>query len=332
MSAVDRVVDGLLEAPIAPSFTRLGYAVRSRSAAWTPVSSYDATGRTIVLTGATSGLGLAAARRFTLANATLVILGRNADKTEDVAQQLRELGGGPVTTAVADMGELDDVRAAARQILGGHDRVDALIHNAGALSADRRETSAGIEATVASHVVGPHLLTTLLLDALADGGRVITMSSGGMYSAPLTVGGLQMGDDYGGSEQYARAKRAQVTLTEMWPDRCGARDIVFHSMHPGWADTPGVEDALPTFRRIVGRALRSPDEGADTMVWLALDDGAPLAETGRFWHDRAVRDIHRLPTTRRRDTPERRLALWDLVASLAGTEPTGSGDGRRAVG
>ena len=164
-------------------------------------------------------------------------------------------------------------------------------------------------------------MTTALLPALcaAAPGRVLTMSSGGMYSAPLSIAGLQMSEaDYKGAEQYARAKRAQVTLTEMWADRIDPAQVVFHSLHPGWADTPGVEEALPTFRKIVGPLLRSPEQGADTLVWLAADDTEPLGSSGTFWLDRRARSIHKLPTTRRTDTPDRRQALWDWVQEAAG--------------
>jgi len=147
------------------------------------------------------------------------------------------------------------------------------------------------------------------------------MSSGGMYTAGLTVSKLQMAAaDYKVAEQYARAKRAQVTLNEMWAERFGDRDISFHALHPGWADTPGVDDALPGFSKIMGPLLRSPEQGADTLVWLAADD-VPAEMSGEFWHDRVVRSIHKLPTTRATDTPERRLALWDWVSEAAGVDP-----------
>ena len=94
-----------------------------------------------------------------------------------------------------------------------------------------------------------------------------------MYSADLTVSGLQMTDaDYRGTEQYARAKRAQVVLNEMWAERFGTLGIHFHAMHPGWASTPGVDASLPTFSKVMGPLLRSPEQGADTLVWLAADD------------------------------------------------------------
>jgi NAD(P)-dependent dehydrogenase (short-subunit alcohol dehydrogenase family) len=182
----------------------------------------------------------------------------------------------------------------------------------------------GTELTVASQVVGPFLLTSLLLPLLqstAQGSaptRVLTMSSGGMYASVLRVADLQMGDEYKGSEQYARAKRAQVTLNEMWAQRTSGSEVVFQAMHPGWADTPGVRDSLPTFRKVVGPLLRSPQQGADTMVWLAADDGEPIASTGKFWLDRHQRSIHKLPNTRSSDTPAKRQALWDWVAAAAG--------------
>ena len=224
-----------------------------------------------------------------------------------------------VSTVVADMGDLAAVRRVAAELNDSLGRLDVLIHNAGALSASRQESPEGTELTVASQVVGPFLLTTLLLPMLQRSApaRVLTMSSGGMYASPLRVKDVQMGHDYKGSEQYARAKRAQVTLNEMWAEKFPTRDVVFHAMHPGWADTPGVRDSLPTFRKIVGPLLRSPQQGADTMVWLALDDGEPLGTTGKFWLDRHQRSIHKLPNTRSSDTPERRQQLWEWVEGAA---------------
>ena len=148
------------------------------------------------------------------------------------------------------------------------------------------------------------------------------MSSGGMYAAGLTVSELQMtADKYNGTKQYALAKRAQVTLNEMWAERFGESGIHFHALHPGWADTPGVDASLPTFSKLMGPLLRTPAQGADTLVWLAADDVA-LASNGKFWLDRRQRSIHKLPSTKESDTPERRAELWDWVALTAGIEPS----------
>lgn len=320
--SVASIVDAVLEAPVGPSFTRIGYAVRRRTEHWRDLDSYDLTGRTIAVTGATSGLGRHAAARFAGLGATVVVIGRDAARTERARDGIAsESGATSVHTALADMSDLGQVRELAATLLAEHPDIDTIVHNAGALTADRRVNGDGIETTVAAQVLGPFLLTSLLLPALRDAGptgRVVTVSSGGMYATGLTVRHLQMSDaDYKGSEQYARAKRAQVTLNELWAERVPASQVVFHAMHPGWADTPGVEASLPTFRKVTGPLLRSLEEGADTMVWLAADDAA-LATSGGFWHDRRERSIHKLPTTRRSDTPERRADLWEWCVEHSG--------------
>lgn len=322
MNAND-LLDATLEATVVPSFTKLGFLARCRVDDWDTTND-DLSGRVIVVTGATSGLGKCAAERLAGLGATVVVVGRSEDRNAATADELAETtGSNTVTHAACDTGDLDQVRELAERILSDHDRLDVLIHNAGALSAERQTSPDGLEMTVASQVVGPFLLTHLVLDRLsaAGRGRVLTMSSGGMYTASLTVSGLQMApDDYQGSKQYALAKRAQVTLNEMWADRCGDRDIRFHAMHPGWADTPGVEASLPGFRKVMGPLLRSPEQGADTLVWLAADNGEPLATNGKFWLDRRTRSLHKLPTTKRSDTPERRAALWEWVSDAAGVD------------
>jgi NAD(P)-dependent dehydrogenase (short-subunit alcohol dehydrogenase family) len=315
-------IDAALEALVVPSFTKLGYLARRRLFDWTPVDRYHLDGRVIAITGATSGLGRAAATQLARDGATLILIGRDATRNQQAVDDLRkETGNDEITGITADMSDLVEVQAAARAIVEAHDRLDVLIHNAGALTKARHVAPDGTEATIAAQVVGPFLLTRLLLDRLAAAtpGRVITMSSGGMYTAPLTVDHLQLDDEhYKGSQQYALAKRAQVTLNELWAAQFPDREIVFHALHPGWADTPGVVASLPAFHKVMGPLLRDPDEGADTLVWLAADDGEPLQQTGRFWLDRRVRPIHRLRSTKQSDTPERRAQLWSWVAAVSG--------------
>ncbi|MDJ0767476.1 MAG: SDR family NAD(P)-dependent oxidoreductase [Ilumatobacter sp.] len=318
------IADAIIEAPVVTSFTRLGYQARRRLDGWTPLDGYDLTGRVVVLTGATSGLGYAAADQLARCGATVVLVGRSAARNEGVVAELIAQTGNPsITQVAADMGDYQQVRNLADRVLTDHERLDVLVHNAGALDAEHHTAPDGTEGTVASQVVGPFLLTTLLLDRLATSApsRVLTMSSGGMYAAGLTVTELEMTPEtYRGAEQYARAKRAQVTLNEMWAERYGQLGIRFHALHPGWADTPGVDASLPTFSKVMGPLLRTPEQGADTLVWLAADD-TPLASNGEFWLDRRLRSIHKLPTTKRTDTAERRAQLWDWVAETAGAVP-----------
>lgn len=322
-------VDAVMEATVVPSFTRVGAAVRSRLDHWTPEPG-RLDGRVIVITGATSGLGLAAARAWSAAGAAVEIVARNATKAEATADALRSATDGAVVgVTVADTGDLDAMRAAGTSLAERHSSIDALVHNAGALDAEHGYASCGIERTLASQVVGPFVLSAALHDRLAAArpGRIVWVSSGGMYSETLSVAALDIRPaGYRGTVAYARAKRAQVTLTEMMAARIDPGEIVVHAMHPGWALTPGVERSLPTFRRIMGPFLRTPEQGADTLVWLVADDGAPLDTTGGFWLDRRRRSLHKRPGTRASDTAAERNRLWEWVTTAAGTDfpPTGS--------
>lgn len=320
MTTVDDLIDRSLETLVVPSFTSIGYSARRRLFDWKPLESFDMTGKVVAITGATSGLGLSAAQMMASLGAAIIVVGRGEDKTERARSEIvAATGNTAVSIALADLGDLDQVRSAAESIARQHDRLDVLIHNAGALFPKRKTTADGMELTVKVQVVAPFLLTSLLLPTLsASGGRVLTMSSGGMYTAGLTVDGLEMPPaTYSGTKQYARAKRAQVTLNEIWAQRHGDKGVLFHTLHPGWADTPGVEAALPMFGKVLGPLLRSPQQGADTLIWLAAADKDDVLPNGSFWHDRQVRPIHRLGSTRRTDTPERRDRLWEWTVVAA---------------
>ena len=144
----------------------------------------------------------------------------------------------------------------------------------------------------------------------------MTVSSGGMYTGRIRVDDLQTERlEFDGAAVYARTKRAQVILTEMLGERLVGTGVVVHAMHPGWADTPGVQTSLPRFHTVTGPFLRSAEQGADTIVWLGAAD-EPARSTGGFWHDRRVRPTHRMPSTH--ETPEDRRALWDACERLSG--------------
>ncbi|MFM1752647.1 MAG: hypothetical protein RL119_1609, partial [Actinomycetota bacterium] len=282
------------------------------------VDSFDLRGRTVAVTGPTSGLGRATTIHLRCLGANVVLMARDATKTSALVDELRTLDApGDVHSIIADMGDLDAVRRAASELrlLGS---VDVLIHNAGALLKERAVSPQGLEATIASHVLGPFLMTSLVHDLVTS--RVITVSSGGMYAATLPdfAAGqtLEMPTgSYDGTRQYAIAKRAQVTLNEMWAQRMTSPQ--FFAMHPGWADTPGVQESLPLFRQLTKPLLRTADEGADSILWLAADPDVALP-SGSFIGDRQRRPLHRLPKTRRSDTAANRAALWSWCAEKTG--------------
>jgi dehydrogenase/reductase SDR family protein 12 len=318
VSIVAQGVDAFLEATVVGSFSRVGYNVRSRLGHWQePGERLD--GRTVLVTGATSGIGLAAARRFAQLGATVRLLARNRAKAEGVRQELARAGG-DVAFDVADMADFGAVRSFAERFTSENRRLDVLVHNAGALHRGFSQAPDGTELTLATHVFGPFLLTGLLLPALRRAtpapARVVTVSSGGMYTQRLDVDELEMGRErYDGTVAYARAKRAQVVLNDEWARRVPGGEVTFHAMHPGWADTPGVESSLPAFHRRMRPLLRTPEQGADTIVWLSADP-EPLGSSGVFWHDRHPRREHWLPWTRS-DAGGR---LWELCAARTGWE------------
>ena len=307
-----RAISSILDATVVGGYSRIGWEVRSRLSSYGRPEDMDLRGRCIVVTGPTSGLGRETARMLAVAGADLVLVGRDAARTSAVADEFSALGPGSVQMVVADMADLPAVSRAANVILSTGQRLDCVVHNAGALLKERSETAQGHETTLAAHVLGPHLMTRMLVDMLAaSNGRVVTVASGGMYAErlPSSPARADRSNDlrgFDGTRQYALAKRMQVTLNEMWAKE--RTDVWFSAMHPGWADTPGVRTSLPGFRAVTAPLLRTARQGADTIAWLAgADDPGP---SGGFWCDREVRTVHRLPSTRASDTPENRALLW----------------------
>ncbi len=318
------LIDDLLEILVVPSFTRVGFAIRRRLFAWAAADSSSMVGRTVVITGPTSGLGRESAGSFARMGARIVLVGRDAGRLERTATELQgETPDAPIRTIVADMSSLASVRAAADRILGSEPRIDVIVDNAGAMFAERQVTPEGFERTFATTVLGPFVLIARLLPRLAESpdARIVAVSSGGMYTQalPLDDLGFERGT-YDGPRAYARAKRAQVALVREWARRLRDRGIVANAMHPGWADTPGLEASLPGFRDLVGGLLRTPAEGADTTVWLAAaDEGRKM--TGRVFLDRRPRPFDRLPSTRM--SASDRGTLWDSVVTMtAESDPT----------
>ena len=220
---------------------------------------------------------------------------------------------------IADLDDLGSVRAFAATFRAEQPRLDVLIHNAGALSRYYQTSADGTELTVATQVVAPFVLTSELLALLSASApsRVITVSSGGMYTQRYDLDQLEIGPDtYDGVTAYARAKRAQLVLNREWARRQTGSGIAFHAMHPGWADTPGVQTALPAFRHVTRPLLRTADEGSDTIIWLAASTKAARC-SGLFWHDRRPRWEHKLPWTRPADFAVEGQQLWDWCTRSA---------------
>jgi NAD(P)-dependent dehydrogenase (short-subunit alcohol dehydrogenase family) len=267
----------------------------------------------VLLTGATRGIGRAAAIEFARQGAEVALVGREAERVSAVAQEARAAGGGaPVHEHVADLTSMADVRALAEQARASYEQIDVLANNAGALFASRKETSEGLERTFALNHLAPFLLTNLLRDRLS-GGRVVTTASDAHKSGRLDLEDLQSEKSYAAMRVYGTSKLCNILFTRELAKRAG--ELHANCFHPGVVRTGfgknenGIWKVLTT---LGGPFFRSPERGARSLIWLSLSDQA-AALTGEYIEDEKVAT----PSAQAQDEV---LAegLWERSAELVG--------------
>jgi NAD(P)-dependent dehydrogenase (short-subunit alcohol dehydrogenase family) len=315
-----RLLDTLLDRSVVFSYDRWGF--ERHRARFDPADlDVDLAGRVCLITGANSGLGLATAEALARLGARVHLLCRDAVRGEEAVLWVKQsCRSKTVYLDLVDVSERSSIRAFVKRFR--EQRVDVLIHNAAVLPGSYLQTSDGIELTLATNLAGPYLLTHLLMPKLqaAAGGRVIFVSSGGMFTQKLDVEELESEPKgFDGVAAYARTKRALVLLAGLMAEKYASGSVTFNSMHPGWADTPAVRTSLPVFYRLTKGILRSPSEGADTIVWLAASAKA-AGVTGGFFFDREPQDQYPLPWTK--ESPEERKKLWSALGLWAGLPET----------
>lgn len=331
MNPLLRGVDLLLDRTVVPGYSRIGSTVRRRF--WAP--DPEAFGDTVdvIVTGGSSGLGAATAAGLARLGARVHLVGRSADRLEASARRVRQrVSTAEVVVRECDISDLDAVARLVDDVSTDLGAVHAVVHSAGVMPPERTLSAQGHESAFATHVLGPVALTVGLLPLLHGDSRVVFVSSGGMYPVPLRDTDFEYErGDYSGLTAYARTKRMQVVVAEQLAERITGDHSpvteagpVVHSMHPGWADTPGVTDSIPGFARIMGPILRTDTDGADTIVWLCAAPEAARS-TGLFWHDRAPRPTH-YPSWRT-DDPAARDALWHTIVEATSIDPTALGRG-----
>ena len=311
--------DAILDPSVVFSFDQTGF-LRHRLQFESEDMNVDMSGRTCVVTGANSGLGFATAMGLAQRGATVWLVCRSAEKGERAADQIRHTSGnGRVFCAqvdVSDFQSIDQFHASAEI-----ESIDVWINNAGVLLSERAANVQGFEMTLATNLLGPLRLTSLFLDRLRTGSRsrIIWVSSGGMYAKRLDVDSLfSPPDPFDGVAAYAQTKRALVVINELIAERLRGR-IASHCMHPGWANTPGVEHSIPNFWKLTRPILRNPESGSDTILWLSVCDKAQT-DSGRFWFDRRARRTHFLRNTEASE--QDRHSFWEKVHAWAEVNPS----------
>lgn len=307
--------DAILDASVLWSFDQSGF-LRHAARFDRRVDALSLTGKTILVTGANSGLGLATSEALAARGAEVWLLCRSEERGRAAVQAIQaKHHHAKLRLELLDVSSRASVEAfAARLPLT---EIDVLIHNAGVLPDARVLTEDGLESCLATNVAGPYLLTALLLPRLErrPGARVLTVSSGGMYLRRLDLSALLATQGaYDGVDTYANTKRAELILNAAWARRHPGGNPSFHAMHPGWADTPAVRSSLPRFYRWMKGRLRTPEQGADTLVWLASVPQIP-GPSGSFWFDRALAEEHVLSRTKETEEEANQLWRWCLEFS-----------------
>uniref|UniRef100_A0A8C6S4R6 Flj13639 n=1 Tax=Neogobius melanostomus TaxID=47308 RepID=A0A8C6S4R6_9GOBI len=281
----------------------------------------SAAGRVFMITGANSGIGKATALAIAKRGGTVHMVCRNKDKAEEArADIVKETGNKEVYVHVLDLSETKKVWEFAEGFKKKYKTLNVLVNNAGAIMNQREVNAEGLEKSFATNVLGVFILTKSLIPLIEKSLDPRVVSHGvlwGMLVQKLRIGNLQSDRGrFDGTMVYAQHKRQQVVLTEQWAK--AHPTIHFSVMHPGWVDTPTVANAMPDFHRSMKASLRSPEQGADTVLWLALSEAATKNPSGRFYQDRRVVPAH-LPLAWTHSSPLEEQKLMALLEDMAKT-------------
>ena len=280
------------------------------------------TGRTVLVTGGTGGIGLATAAGLAGLGARVGIVGRDPARTKSAAERLRG-SGGEVDVFVADLSSQQEVRRLAEEVLAAYPRLDVLVNNVGGYWATRHTTVDGLERTFAVNHLAPFLLTNLLLDRLraSTPARVVTVSSGAQAMGTIDFEDLQAEHDYSGQRAYNQSKLANVMFSFELARRLQGSGVTANALHPGVVRTNfGREDSKGWMRLllpVIRPFLKSPERGAATSLYLA---SSPDVEgvSGRYF-------ANSQPKTSSKASQDTTAAagLWDVSAALVGLPSPG---------
>ena len=253
------------------------------------------TGKTVLITGGTGGIGRAAAIGLASIGARVGITGRDRPRADRAAAEIAHKSGNPaIDVFVADMSSQAEVRRMATEVLDSYPRIDVLINNVGGFWAHRHVTADGLEHTFALNHLAPFLLTSLLLDRLIASApaRIVTVSSGAQSLGSIDFDDLMGERNYSGQRAYNQSKLANVMFTYELAGRLAGTGVTATVLHPGMTSTGfGSEDSARGWGPIIAvmrRFMQSPERGADTSIYLASSAEAE-GVTGRYFSGRTVK-------------------------------------------
>jgi NAD(P)-dependent dehydrogenase (short-subunit alcohol dehydrogenase family) len=282
---------------------------------WSGVS-----GKRVLMTGGTNGIGLAAARELARRGAALSIVARSEARGAEAAAQIGAAGAGkPVDVLLADLSSQAEVRRLAAEVLERYPRLDALVNNAGAIYGSRQLTEDGIELTWAVNHLAPFLLTTLLLERLRASApaRIVTTSSDAHQGGRIPFDDIAAERSYGGRGfiRYGQSKLANILFTTELARRLEGTGVTANTFHPGLVATGFNKNNGPLMRlgmSVMRPFSRSPEKGAETLVWL-VDSAEAGGESGGYFVDRQ----RTVPSEAARDVESARR-LWELSEQQTG--------------
>jgi NAD(P)-dependent dehydrogenase (short-subunit alcohol dehydrogenase family) len=267
-------------------------------------------GNVALVTGGTSGIGKATATALAAMGADVVVVGRNRERGEQAAAEIRAKTGGRVDLALSDLASQAEVRALAEGFRRRYDRLDVLVNNAGLVQSTRTESPDGIETTFAINHLAPFLLTNLLLDVLKESApsRIVTVSSEAERWGNVDFEDLQSRKKYRGFPVYGMTKLANIMFTYELAERLKGTGVTATCMHPGAVNTRFGADStgpMTILFRLSKPFMRTPKQGADTLIWLA---SSPEVEglSGRYYSDRKPIEPKKIA-----QDPEARRRLWE---------------------
>lgn len=279
------------------------------------------TGKTVVITGGTSGIGQVAAEVLAGMGARIVLVARDAARGKETMARLREKNPAANHTAhYADLSRLSEMKRAGQEIAATEPRIDVLINNAGAMFTQRQVTEDGLEKTFAVNHVAYFVLTSMLRDRLAAAApaRIVSTASHAHKGAKLDFADLQLEREYSGFKAYGRSKLSNILFTRELARRLEGTGITANCLHPGFVNTRFGDNAGPGFGSTVFGFLKkfaiSPEKGAETIIYLASAD-APAKISGAYF----VKCQEAVPSPEARND-ESAGRLWQETVKLAGPD------------